>query len=233
MKVIPETYSEVSKMLLNYGYRDIITVSCAYCEVKVPKSRSLIKAAITRGASVFCTNKCFYKARSIAKPYYCKCCGEVVIRVPSAVVNSVFCNKSCAQIYRNKTRPGIRNKCKCGKRIGNSATFCKKCYTRMRSEETEKNYLAMTFRDFKISYNGDIIRYSGAIRVGSRRLAKKRGMVKLCSYCGYDTYVELCHIRKVADFPDDATMDEINSPENLVYLCPNHHKELDMGLLEL
>jgi sulfur relay (sulfurtransferase) DsrC/TusE family protein len=54
-----------------------------------------------------------------------------------------------------------------------------------------------------------------------------------CQVCGYDKFIMICHIRPVADFEDDATLEEINAPNNLVALCPNHHGELDRGLLQL
>lgn len=43
--------------------------------------------------------------------------------------------------------------------------------------------------------------------------------------------VEICHINGVAGFPDTATIDEINSPSNLIALCPNCHWEFDNGLI--
>jgi predicted HNH restriction endonuclease len=45
--------------------------------------------------------------------------------------------------------------------------------------------------------------------------------------------VDVCHIRALADFPLSALLGEINDEANLVYLCPNHHRELDAGLLKL
>ena len=54
-----------------------------------------------------------------------------------------------------------------------------------------------------------------------------------CFVCGYNTYVEICHKKAVKDFEDSVTIREINDINNLVALCPNHHKELDLGLLKL
>jgi predicted restriction endonuclease len=54
-----------------------------------------------------------------------------------------------------------------------------------------------------------------------------------CAICGYNQHVEAAHRRPVSDFPDEATVSEINEPANLVYLCPNHHWEHDHGLLTL
>ena len=50
---------------------------------------------------------------------------------------------------------------------------------------------------------------------------------KLYNASGY------CHIKPLADFPDMATTAEINHPDNLLWLCRNHHWEFDHGLLVL
>lgn len=54
-----------------------------------------------------------------------------------------------------------------------------------------------------------------------------------CAVCGYSKHVEVAHIRPVSDFEDFATIEEINSPSNLIGLCPNHHWEYDHGILKI
>ena len=44
-----------------------------------------------------------------------------------------------------------------------------------------------------------------------------------CAICGYDKHVEIAHIKPVSDFTDSCTIAEINSIDNLIALCPNHH----------
>jgi hypothetical protein len=56
---------------------------------------------------------------------------------------------------------------------------------------------------------------------------------KKCKVCGYANHVEIAHIRAVSDFSDEATLGQINSPNNLIYLCPNHHWEYDNGQIQL
>lgn len=53
-----------------------------------------------------------------------------------------------------------------------------------------------------------------------------------CDICGYDKHVEVAHIIDVSLWPDTATIREINAPENVRGLCPNHHWEFDNGLLK-
>ena len=54
-----------------------------------------------------------------------------------------------------------------------------------------------------------------------------------CEICGYTHHVEVAHIKPVSGFPESATIREINSIDNLIGLCPNHHWEYDNGILEL
>ena len=54
-----------------------------------------------------------------------------------------------------------------------------------------------------------------------------------CHICGYDKHVEVAHIKAVSEFDDTATVNEINSVNNLIGLCPNHHWEYDHGLLTI
>ncbi|MGB8647994.1 MAG: HNH endonuclease [Anaerolineae bacterium] len=54
-----------------------------------------------------------------------------------------------------------------------------------------------------------------------------------CRVCGYDKSIMICHIKPVAEFDDTATIEEINAKSNLIALCPNCHRELDDGWLQL
>jgi len=47
-----------------------------------------------------------------------------------------------------------------------------------------------------------------------------------------DKIVEVCHVREISSFPETALMGEVNSLDNLKYLCPNHHKLLDKKLID-
>lgn len=54
-----------------------------------------------------------------------------------------------------------------------------------------------------------------------------------CKICGYSLHVELCHIKPISAFGDDATLEEVNSKNNIVPLCRNHHWELDNGYISI
>ena len=54
-----------------------------------------------------------------------------------------------------------------------------------------------------------------------------------CVVCGYDKHIEIAHIKAVSEFSESSKLSEINDPNNLIALCPNHHWEYDHGLLNL
>jgi hypothetical protein len=54
-----------------------------------------------------------------------------------------------------------------------------------------------------------------------------------CVHCGYDKYIEVCHRRPLASFPDETPISVANSLDNLLGLCRNCHWEFDHGLLQL
>lgn len=56
---------------------------------------------------------------------------------------------------------------------------------------------------------------------------------KSCEFCGYSKHIEVCHIKSVSSFSEFSTLKEINSPSNLIGLCPNHHEEFDAGILTI
>ena len=71
------------------------------------------------------------------------------------------------------------------------------------------------------------------IRVNARKVMKDAKISYKCKVCAYKQYVEVCHIKAIADFNPTSLINEINSLSNLIYLCPNHHIELDKGILNL
>lgn len=72
-----------------------------------------------------------------------------------------------------------------------------------------------------------------AIRKLAEAAFKESNQSPKCAICGYHHHVEVAHIKAVSEFEDSATIREINSIDNLIGLCPNHHWEYDNGILEL
>jgi hypothetical protein len=102
-----------------------------------------------------------------------------------------------------------------------------------------------TTRDRKIacvemSTKGELIKdranwfsFRSAVSRHARKVFASTGKPKICEHCGFIHGVSVCHIKDVKDFPGDATVKEINTPDNLIALCPNCHWLFDHGLLDL
>jgi len=72
---------------------------------------------------------------------------------------------------------------------------------------------------------------ASAIRKHARSVLRFRK--RICANCGYDEYVEACHLKPLKHFEQHALLSEINDPANLVFLCPNCHKNLDNGVMQV
>ena len=73
----------------------------------------------------------------------------------------------------------------------------------------------------------------GSIQRLAREIYFDNTVSPQCEICGYTHHVEVAHIKPVSSFNETATIREINSIDNLIGLCPNHHWEYDNGILKL
>ena len=117
--------------------------------------------------------------------------------------------------------------CKCGTTKDKRAELCHKCK------------VLKTFNNNMNKPIGDIIS-NGNARVKwatLRKLALQAMEIyenkKECKLCGFDSVVEVCHIKPIKEFPLTSLVKEVNSQENLIYLCPNHHTMMDKGMVNL
>jgi hypothetical protein len=51
--------------------------------------------------------------------------------------------------------------------------------------------------------------------------------------CTYDLHIDVAHIKPVSEFSNSSYIYEINTKENLIGLCKNHHWEFDNGHIAL
>ena len=89
-----------------------------------------------------------------------------------------------------------------------------------------------TYKQFKDRYT-DWWNSRVPIAKHARRVYNKSDKPKECLVCGYNTHIQVCHIKAVADFNENTLIKEIHSWDNLVALCPNHHWEYDHGLITI
>jgi hypothetical protein len=161
----------------------------------------------------------------------CTQCGESFTRKENDLKRSKnhFCSKSCAATYNNKKYPNKRkltNRCKqCNDLILSRDEYCTICSKKIKDAKSIVNNKLSDYLT-----RGDANRYC-SIRDHARKVVKDRP--KKCVACGYKTHIEVAHIKEIKDFPKDATIGEVNDPDNLTILCRNHHWEMDHNLLKL
>jgi 5-methylcytosine-specific restriction endonuclease McrA len=142
--------------------------------------------------------------------------------------NPKFCSKTCAAKLNNrlfpKRKPGGRCSV-CGRAIALRSKYCsahKPNKPRDRSLPISALYQAAKHPMYRLA----------RIRDDARQQYHAARPYR-CIHCGYDKYIEVCHRRPLASFPEDTPLGEVNSLDNLVGLCPNCHWEFDHGLLQL
>lgn len=146
--------------------------------------------------------------------YACLTCGETVLdRVPRK-----YCNRSCAAKSTGHLYPKRR-------KHPRPCTICGNHFTPKTNENSKclECKVSTIATKEKSSEQG--------VRAHARRVMKK--VERLCAVCSYATYVEVCHIKSIKSFPGETPLSVINARSNLTFLCPNHHKEFDLGLLPL
>lgn len=114
----------------------------------------------------------------------------------------------------------------CGKKRKKTASpICRDCYNKNRTEiiSNDKTPIGKTFY-----VKGSQNRYN-YVRQHSRRLIDSLGIEKVCSCCKFEHGIQICHIKPISEYPEDTPMNEVNSLDNLVLLCPNCHWLFDHG----
>jgi DNA-directed RNA polymerase subunit M/transcription elongation factor TFIIS len=143
--------------------------------------------------------------------------------------NPKFCSRRCAAIYNNKYVHKIalvKRFCRrCGKLIErnsykDNSVLCENC--RSREYQFDDN---VSLKDVIYTKHHKSSAFA-LVRSRARRVAEILGMNK-CFVCGYDKHVEISHKKPISSFSEDTLVKVINSPDNLIALCRNHHWEFD------
>jgi hypothetical protein len=144
-----------------------------------------------------------------------------------------FCSQSCSAKYNNKVckkgKGGYRDCPKCKKKFLKQE-LPPKCLCNECRENKKNNLLYMrnpTQKELVYEQHHRSAAFA-YIRWHSRKIVMKDAP-KECAVCGYDAHVEVAHKKSISDFTDDSRLSEINHPDNLMLLCPNHHWEFDHG----
>ena len=157
----------------------------------------------------------------------CSYCGD---EYKSKSKSKSFCSQNCAVKFDDFISPkgNKSSSCKtCLKPIEAHNTWCGVCIGD--APESQKR------PDMKLGKLKKLFPYPLWRRKVSLQGHKTAKNVQdKCLHCGFDEHVELCHIKPIKNFSDDAMyIAEVNCEENLVKLCPNHHWSLDSGKLSI
>lgn len=175
-----------------------------------------------------------------ANPNFCEHCAEVISvgehQKVCIVRSKRFCGQSCAAKFNNTTTAFPKRK--------RTPKVCVKC--------GERHATTRPRQDGSLNYNKlcadcHVDKYQrlaeatksesshSQIRGHARKVMKDAGLSCLCAVpgCDYTHFAECCHRTPVKDFPPDTKLKDMNSVDNLVALCPNHHWDFDHGLLTL
>lgn len=169
-----------------------------------------------------------------------ECFGEIIREKPSERIlikcpvcgtetkNPKFCSRSCSAKINNSLFPKHpRRKClRCKIPTQSKTHYCRKCLTLNKIEM----YGEKTIKEFASTYARH--KYQN-IRNHAHRIAHAHNIKKKCPYCDYRNHTQLCHIKDISKFDKNTKLKVVNHPSNLIYLCPNHHWDLDHGLLKL
>lgn len=137
----------------------------------------------------------------------------------------VFCNKI---IELTGKRPPYYYK--------NIKKFCgQKCYNEDKKLKTadlhkfDRKKVLVTFGPFKLKKECT----PGQVCYHAKKVYRTKFKAQECELCGYNKLIDVAHVKAVHTFDDDTMLIMINTIDNLIGLCPNHHKEFDYGLLPL
>jgi len=161
-----------------------------------------------------------------------KKCKECNIKIEYDKRRNDFCSHSCGASFNNRMHPKrklAKNKfCPdCGKKKHAGAVRCNFC----NRKRILNNNLKKTLKE-KTSNGNARIKYH-MVRKIAKIVLELADVPKKCKICGFDICVDVCHIKPISEFSEEFLLSEVNSLDNLIYLCPNHHKMLDKGLISL
>lgn len=146
--------------------------------------------------------------------------------------NSRYCCKSCSNTDTPRRSKRVNYCVYCGNDVEYyTHKFCRVCKDKGRhfmKSTGGKLLTEVTIKEYcprKGANAYDSIRASARTSVYDEL---KSG----CEVCGWSHHVEVCHVKAIADFPEDTLVSVVNDRSNLKLLCPNCHWLFDHGATE-
>lgn len=222
-----------------------ITLICENCKINFERLEKLVKADISRRKQTkfFCSKTCFdnfqRENKNSSGKFVILNCGTCKRNFRRKEIEhkasirrakkkerplEVFCSRQCSTIYVASILKKVKIVC------------CKKCSTEFQKIGFE-SYCQNCINSNEIPYKRNLLKLTKkeaghrVARNSSTRIMRKSSIERACFICGFNKFVEVCHIRAISDFPDETLLEVINNLNNLIYLCPNCHWELDHEFL--
>lgn len=206
-----------------------LVCSNSTCGSTFVRKASEARVSERRGRAPYCSRKCLGEANSRAK------------RIHSGISSGtcVFCEKPFSRPHHGTREKGKYCTVRCSalahsaaRRVSPPNSTCPTCGGKMHPQAERCHQCRMG--EYRLRTLGEL---RAALSV-SQYHAKIRGMARYayegpmsCAACGYDLHVDIGHIRPVKSFPPEATLTEVNHPDNLVALDKRCHWEFDHGHL--
>lgn len=129
---------------------------------------------------------------------------------------------------KRKRKGSKKPDCKqCGKEVAyHACKFCKECI----EIGWDKTYPDIPYIHRALEYEIKLNQHNGANKFNKIRAwarTTNKDSLKKCQKCGYTKHVEVCHKKSISSFDKKTLLTEINSKDNLLFLCPNCHWEHD------
>lgn len=156
--------------------------------------------------------------------------------------NKKFCNRICYGKYKKEHSPETKiisctscNSSLLIQKLSNGdfskQKLCGECRKSLNVKNSSELLQVTKGELFSVRLNYQSAR--SAIQKLARKIFRQSVSEPSCIICGYNAHVEVAHIKSVSSFSNNSTIGEINSTQNLVGLCPNHHWEYDNNRLSL
>ena len=200
-----------------------------YCVPIVATLKSIMPhsdAAHKGGAATAIVNREKAAKDYVLSPALCLFCKSVIPvqdwKKYSTARRQKYCSRTCAAKNNNRIAP----------KRSRRPRPCASCGVDVSAHRyTNRKYCTKCWELQLLEFSRRTLREVTKTAVSENARTVMNDTVKACAYCGYDKHAEVCHLRPIRSFPLTATMAEVNAKVNLRYCCPNHHWELDHGLL--
>lgn len=187
---------------------------------------------VNSGRGVFCSRDCYNQYRKTSPVEYrrvqyieliCEHCGRPFQRRKQEVRSTKnYCSKRCSGLSttpphkRAERKPAIDKVCE----------YCGKTY-KVKPSRLNPRFCSKpcdwAYRSAHMIGNGNPNHRHGKSQMSAIAIAKRNYPMR-CAVCGFDVIVDVHHILPKSE-------GGVNDPNNLIVLCPNHHRMAQRGMI--